>query len=71
MNASLNVEVFFGVKHTVAAILNYISTNFSSLIREPQLATNLTPQELLTVLSHQNLQVRSEDEVIEALIPWL
>lgn len=44
MNASINVEVYFQIKHTVSAILSYIGSHFGLINRDIQLYT-LTSKE--------------------------
>lgn len=69
INTNLNLEVYFQIKHTIAAILCYISSTFGMISRENCLY-KFTPNELSLLLMHRKLNVKSEDEVIDALILW-
>jgi hypothetical protein len=50
--------------------MSYISSNFSIISRE-QAITKLSVQEMTMLISHAKLNVKSEDEVIDALLLWL
>jgi hypothetical protein len=58
------------VKHSVSAVLSYVSTNFGMICREKSLF-KVTPTELALVISHKRLNVKSEDEVIDAIRDWI
>lgn len=70
LNSSMNIEVYFTIKHTISASLSYIANNFGSLSRDPTIL-NLTSKELTILLSSQKLNVKNEDEVIEFVGNWL
>ncbi len=50
--------------------MSYISTNFGMICREKSLF-KITPSELSLVISHKRLNVKSEDEVIDAIRDWI
>ena len=65
----LNIEIFFKIKHTFAALLSYVSRNFGLLHAERDI--RLVPKEhLAIVLKHKLLCVACEDEVLNAIALW-
>lgn len=50
--------------------MSYISLNFSQLTRD-SLMIKLKSRELSMLLMHRKLNVKNEDEVIDALMLWI
>ena len=65
------------MNHTVSALLTYISDRFSQLTTrslDPSAShpiSQLQSTELALLLNDRYLSVKSEDEVVDALITWL
>lgn len=76
-NASVNIEVYYNMNHTVSALLTYISDRFSQLTTrslDPAAShpiSQLHSTEMALLLNDRYLSVKSEDEVVDALITWL
>ncbi|CDW77013.1 UNKNOWN [Stylonychia lemnae] len=64
------IKVYFQLKHTVSAILSYISLNFGMLSRDQKLPY-LSANEFQLILMHRKINVKNEDEVIDAFASWL
>jgi len=54
----------------VSAILSYISLNFGMLNRDQKLPY-LNAKEFQLILMHRKINVKSEDEVVDAFSSWL
>lgn len=73
-NASLNVEVYFQINHTIASLLTYIGDKFSQLTTRGDLQhpiSSLHSTEMSLLINDRYLYVKSEDEVLDALLTWL
>ena len=66
-------DSFLGWQDTAALIETFIQVNFSLLVREhrEQFCSSLSEVELTRLLSSPDLQLLSEDEVMEAALAWV
>jgi len=70
IHSNMNVEVYFTMKHTLAAVMNYITANLYQYVRDKAVGS-LKAEELATLLTHRKANVRSEDEVVDAITVWI
>lgn len=74
-NSQLNLEVYFTLTYTLATLLTHISDKFTSLVPLSKSNDNtaigqLESQELSLLLQDRYLNVKSEDEVVDAVSTW-
>ena len=75
INASLSLEVYFQLSYMTAGVLQYVRERFGTLTTRSDTVdhpiSTLSTNELSLLLSDKSLNVKSEDEVVDALQTWL
>ena len=69
-SSDLSIEIYFQIKPVTSNVVNTVIRGFEELSKAIGVE-KLTQEDLVTCLSHRQLSVSNEDEVIEALSKWL